>query len=110
MTAIVLDPCRPPLVQTVGDTQQALDGLCGGPTAMLRFSTDKAALLYLPDGQARGLAKNRCYRGRWYYGRCLIVGFAGQAFRSLTAEQAARYRQKFAGAQVPYEEVRWPAW
>ena len=110
MTALILDPCERPRQQTVPDTQQGLDAVCGGYTEMLRFPTDGAALLYLPAGEDRGLAKNRYYRGRWYYGRCVIVGFAGRAFRSLTADQLAFYARKFAGAQVPYEEVRWPVW
>ena len=74
MRGILIDPGQPPDIRNVPDTAQGLDAYLGGPVRVRLFSTQPAALVYLPGLPGRAMP-TRFYDDQWYYGRLLIVGW-----------------------------------
>ena len=74
MRGILIDPGQPPEVRNIPDTAQGLDAYLGGAVRIKSFSTQPAALVYLPGLPGRALP-TRFYDGQWYYDRLLIVGW-----------------------------------
>ena len=74
MRGILIDPGEAPEIRNVPDTAQGLDAYLGGAVRIKPFSTQPAALAYVPclAGQAM---PTRFYDDQWYYGRLLIVGW-----------------------------------
>ena len=74
MRGILIDPGKPPEIRNVPDTAQGLDAYLGGAVRIKPFSTQPAALVYLPVLPGHAMS-TRFYDGQWYYGRLLIVGW-----------------------------------
>ena len=73
MRGILIDSGKPPEIRNVPDTAQGLDAYLGGSVRVKLFSTQPAALVYLPGLPGRALP-TRFYACPWYYGRLLFVG------------------------------------
>lgn len=74
MRGILIDPSQPPEVRNVPDTAQGLDAYLGGAVRIKPFSTQPAALAYVPCLAGQAMSTRR-YGGAWYFGRLLIVGW-----------------------------------
>lgn len=74
MRGILIDPGQAPEVRNVPDTAQGLDAYLGGAVRIKPFSTQPAALAYVPCLAGQAMPTRR-YGGAWYFGRLLIVGW-----------------------------------
>ena len=74
MRGILIDSGKPPEIRNVPDTAQGLDAYLGGAVRIKPFSTQPAALAYVPCLAGQAMPTRR-YGGAWYFGRLLIVGW-----------------------------------
>ena len=74
MRGILIDSGKPPEIRNVPDTAQGLDAYLGGAVRIKPFSTQPAALAYVPCLAGQAMPTRR-YAGTWYYGRLLLVGW-----------------------------------
>lgn len=99
MRGILIDSGKPPEIRNVPDTAQGLDAYLGGPVRVKLFSTQPAALVYLPGLPGRAMP-TRFYDDQWYYGRLLIVGWRRGRQVSLTQGLAEDLAGKFRAMEV----------
>ena len=99
MRGILIDPGQPPEVRNVPDTAQGLDAYLGGAVRIKPFSTQPAALAYVPCLAGHAMS-TRFYDGQWYYGRLLIVGFRGCRMQPLTEALARDLAEHFTPVEV----------
>ncbi|WP_298733542.1 hypothetical protein [uncultured Subdoligranulum sp.] len=99
MRGILIDPGQPPEVRNIPDTAQGLDAYLGGAVRIKPFSTQPAALAYVPclAGQAM---PTRLYGGAWYFGRLLIVGWRRSRLVPLPEPLARELAEYFAPMEV----------
>lgn len=74
MRGILIDPGEAPEIRNVPDTAKGLDAYLGGHVRVKLFSTQPAAMVYLPGLPGRAMP-TRFYDDQCYYGRLLIVGW-----------------------------------
>ena len=99
MRGILIDPGQPPEVRNIPATAQGLDAYLGGAVRIKPFSTQPAALAYVPclAGQAM---PTRLYGGAWYFGRLLIVGWRRSRLVPLPEPLARELAEYFAPMEV----------
>lgn len=99
MRGILIDPGQAPEVRNVPDTAQGLDAYLGGAVRIKPFSTQPAALAYVPC-QAGQAMPTRRYGGAWYFGRLLIVGWKRSRLVPLPEALARELAEHFAPVEV----------
>lgn len=99
MRGILIDPGEAPEIRNVPDTAQGLDAYLGGPVRVKLFSTQSAALVYLPGLPGRAIP-TRFYDDQWYYGRILIVGWRRGRQVPLPQALAEDLADKFRATEV----------
>lgn len=99
MRGILIDPGEAPEIRNVPDTAQGLDAYLGGPVRVKLFSTQPAALIYLPGLPGRAMP-TRFYDDQWYYGRLLIVGWRRGRQMPLPQSLADDLAMKFRAMEV----------
>ena len=99
MRGILIDSGKPPEIRNVPDTAQGLDAYLGGPVRVKLFSTQPAALIYLPGLPGRAMP-TRFYDDHWYYGRILIVGWRRGRQVPLPQSLAEYLADKFRAMEV----------
>lgn len=99
MRGILIDSGKPPEIRNVPDTAQGLDAYLGGPVRVKLFSTQPAALVYLPVLPGHAMP-TRFYDGQWYYGRLLIVGWRRGRQVPLPQALAENLADKFRAMEV----------
>lgn len=99
MRGILIDSGQPPEVRNVPDTAQGLDAYLGGPVRVKLFSTQPAALAYVPCLAGHAMS-TRFYDGQWYYGRLLIVGWRRSRLVPLPEPLARELAEHFAPMEV----------
>ena len=99
MRGILIDPGEAPEIRNVPDTAQGLDAYLGGPVRVKLFSTQPAALVYLPGLPGRAMP-TRFYDDQWYYGRILIVGWRRGRQVPLPQALAEDLAEKFRATEV----------
>ncbi|MFR4340080.1 MAG: hypothetical protein ACLT3F_04790 [Gemmiger formicilis] len=81
------------------DTAQGLDAYLGGAVRIKPFSTQPAALAYVPCLAGHAMS-TRFYDGQWYYGRLLIVGWRRSRLVPLPEPLARELAEHFAPMEV----------
>ena len=99
MRGILIDPGQPPEVRNVPDTAQGLDAYLGGAVRIKPFSTQPAALAYVPCLAGHAMS-TRFYDGQWYYGRLLIVGWRRSRLVPLPEPLARELAEHFVPMEV----------
>lgn len=99
MRGILIDSGKPPEIRNLPDTAQGLDAYLGGPVRVKLFSTQPAALVYLPGIPGRAMP-TRFYDDQWYYGRILIVGWRRGRQVPLPEPLARELAEHFAPMEV----------
>lgn len=99
MRGILIDPGEAPEIRNVPDTAQGLDAYLGGAVRIKPFSTQPAALAYVPCLAGQAMPTRR-YGGAWYYGRLLIVGWRRSRLVPLPQPLAADLAEKFHNMEV----------
>lgn len=99
MRGILIDPGQPPEVRNVPDTAQGLDAYLGVAVRIKPFSTQPAALAYVPCPAGQAMPTRR-YGGAWYYGRLLIVGWRRSRLVPLPQSLADDLAVKFRSMEV----------
>ena len=99
MRGIVIDPGKAPEICKLPNDSQGLERWLGGPVRIKPFSTQPAALAYVPclAGQAM---PTRLYGGAWYFGRLLIVGWRRSRLVPLPEPLARELAEYFAPMEV----------
>lgn len=99
MRGILIDSGKPPEIRNVPDTAQGLDAYLGGAVRIKPFSTQPAALVYLPVLPGHAMPTRR-YAGTWYYGRLLIVGWRRSRLVPLPEALARDLAEHFTPVEV----------
>ena len=99
MRGILIDSGKPPEIRNVPDTAQGLDAYLGGAVRIKPFSTQPAALVYLPGLPGRAMP-TRFYDDQLYYGRILIVGWRRSRLVPLPEPLARELAEHFAPMEV----------
>ena len=99
MRGILIDSGKPPEIRNVPDTAQGLDAYLGGAVRIKPFSTQPAALVYLPVLPGHAMP-TRFYDGQWYYGRLLIVGWRRSRLVPLPEPLARELTDHFTPVEV----------
>ena len=92
---LMVEPHKAPYEASIPHELTAMQQAVGGLIEVVR-NGDGTLLVCIEEGKLLGMEGNRRIPGDVLAGPFFVVGDAGETFRSLTDEELARYRERFA--------------